>query len=72
MTFTWKTIISIARQIACGVNYMHLHKPLPILHRDLKSANLLISKNFDVKITVIDFSAMLLYSPCLGFRTLQI
>eukprot|EP01088_Endostelium_zonatum_P017233 TRINITY_DN4987_c0_g1_i1.p1 TRINITY_DN4987_c0_g1~~TRINITY_DN4987_c0_g1_i1.p1 ORF type:complete len:377 (-),score=80.15 TRINITY_DN4987_c0_g1_i1:92-1222(-) len=35
---------------ALGMNYMHLFKP-PILHRDLKPPNLLVDKNFNVKIT---------------------
>jgi len=36
---------------ALGMNYLHLFKPVPILHRDLKPPNLLVDKNFNVKIT---------------------
>eukprot|EP01087_Luapelamoeba_hula_P002163 TRINITY_DN1188_c0_g1_i2.p1 TRINITY_DN1188_c0_g1~~TRINITY_DN1188_c0_g1_i2.p1 ORF type:complete len:457 (+),score=141.64 TRINITY_DN1188_c0_g1_i2:112-1371(+) len=34
---------------AKGMNYLHLFKP-PVLHRDLKSPNLLVDKYFNVKI----------------------
>ncbi|RZC62255.1 hypothetical protein C5167_023989 [Papaver somniferum] len=34
--------------IARGMNYLHRHNP-PIIHRDLKSSNLLVDKNWSVK-----------------------
>lgn len=43
------TKIRIALEIAKGVNYLHSFDP-PILHRDLKSLNILLDKNFQVKI----------------------
>jgi alpha-tubulin suppressor-like RCC1 family protein len=39
----------IALEIAKGVNYLHSFNP-PILHRDLKSLNILLDKNLKVKI----------------------
>ncbi|RZC62249.1 hypothetical protein C5167_023979 [Papaver somniferum] len=36
------------RQEARGMNYLHRHNP-PIIHRDLKSSNLLVDKNWSVK-----------------------
>ena len=39
----------IALEIAKGVNYLHSFDP-PILHRDLKSLNILLDKNMSVKI----------------------
>ncbi|KAI2804837.1 hypothetical protein BLOT_003825 [Blomia tropicalis] len=41
-------IIEWAREIASGMNYLHLHK---IIHRDLKSPNVLISNNYTLKIS---------------------
>lgn len=41
-----KTLIEIAE----GVLYLHLHKPKPILHRDLKSLNILVDEDWNVKV----------------------
>ena len=35
-------VISIATDVACGLNYLHLMKPDPIIHRDVSSANVLL------------------------------
>lgn len=40
----------VAEGVACGMWYLHQHEPFPILHRDLKSANLLLDECFNVKI----------------------
>jgi tRNA A-37 threonylcarbamoyl transferase component Bud32 len=40
---------SLITDTARGMNYLHLFKP-PVVHRDLKSPNLLVDKNFNVKI----------------------
>ena len=36
---------------AKGMNYLHKRNP-PIVHRDLKSPNLLVDKKYTVKVTV--------------------
>ena len=41
--------LNLALEIAQGINYLHLFNP-PILHRDLKSLNILLDKNFVAKI----------------------
>lgn len=46
----WPVIVKVAEGVACGMNYLHRHQPHPILHRDLKSANLLLDECFNVKI----------------------
>lgn len=42
--------MQVAEGVACGMNYLHRHEPFPILHRDLKSANMLLDECFNVKI----------------------
>ena len=42
----------MALDVARGMNYLHACKP-PIMHRDLKSPNLLVDKDFTVKVCMI-------------------
>ena len=35
-------VISIGTDVACGLNYLHLVRPDPIIHRDVCSANVLV------------------------------
>ena len=46
---TWKRNLSIALQVSRGMNYLHRREP-PIIHRDLKSHNLLVDENWAIKI----------------------
>lgn len=39
---SWDEVLSIARDIAEGMNHLHSHSP-PIIHRDLKSTNVMLS-----------------------------
>ncbi|KAF8394683.1 hypothetical protein HHK36_020900 [Tetracentron sinense] len=45
----WRRRVHIALDIARGINYLHHCNP-PIIHRDLKSSNLLVDKNWTVKV----------------------
>uniref|UniRef100_A0A7N1A0V8 non-specific serine/threonine protein kinase n=1 Tax=Kalanchoe fedtschenkoi TaxID=63787 RepID=A0A7N1A0V8_KALFE len=47
--FDWRRRVNMAIDIAQGMNYLHHYKP-PIVHRDLKSSNLLVDKNWNVKV----------------------
>ena len=38
----YPAILSISVDVACALNYLHLFKPDPILHRDVSSANVLL------------------------------
>ncbi|RZC89835.1 hypothetical protein C5167_035831 [Papaver somniferum] len=48
-TLDWKRRVQMALDIAQGMNYLHLNEP-PIIHRDLKSSNLLVDRNWTVKV----------------------
>ena len=39
---TNEQILSIAQDVALGLNYLHLFKPQPIIHRDVSSPNILL------------------------------
>eukprot|EP01090_Pellita_catalonica_P021978 TRINITY_DN8376_c0_g1_i1.p1 TRINITY_DN8376_c0_g1~~TRINITY_DN8376_c0_g1_i1.p1 ORF type:complete len:930 (+),score=157.90 TRINITY_DN8376_c0_g1_i1:46-2835(+) len=45
----WRTKLRMARQAAQGMAYLHQSNP-PIVHRDLKSLNLLVDENYNVKV----------------------
>ncbi|XP_078446651.1 uncharacterized protein LOC144715584 [Wolffia australiana] len=45
----WRRRVNMALDIARGVNYLHHCNP-PVCHRDLKSSNLLVDKNWTVKV----------------------
>lgn len=45
---TTARIVSWSKQIAVGMQYLHMHK---IIHRDLKSPNILIGQNEVIKIS---------------------
>ncbi|KAG9143947.1 hypothetical protein Leryth_022966 [Lithospermum erythrorhizon] len=45
----WRRRIQMALDIARGMNYLHHCNP-PIVHRDLKTSNLLVDKNWTVKV----------------------
>eukprot|EP01094_Clydonella_sp_ATCC50884_P029793 TRINITY_DN9476_c0_g1_i1.p1 TRINITY_DN9476_c0_g1~~TRINITY_DN9476_c0_g1_i1.p1 ORF type:complete len:680 (-),score=204.20 TRINITY_DN9476_c0_g1_i1:427-2466(-) len=46
---TWPTYFRLAKEILIGVRDLHSMEP-PIVHRDLKSLNLLVDKNYSVKV----------------------
>ena len=39
----YPAVLAISQDIACGLNYLHLFKPDPILHRDVSTANVLLT-----------------------------
>ena len=40
--FPPNTVKAISLDVACGLNYLHLIQPDPIVHRDISSANVLL------------------------------
>jgi len=53
----WKLLLRMAIDAARGMTYLHLCKP-PIIHRDLKSMNLLVSENFSIKVADFGLSKL--------------
>jgi len=48
--FDWPTVHRVASQVASGCAFLHAQRP-PVLHRDLKSLNILLDRNWDAKVT---------------------
>ncbi len=50
-----KLALRFAKQAAFGLNYLHLSD---IIHRDLKSMNLMLDKNYNLKLCDFGLSCM--------------
>ena len=65
----YPTILSISLDVACALNYLHLFKPHPILHRDVSSANVLLQPMIGVwRAKVSDYGSANL-QPLIGRTT---
>lgn len=47
----WETRLKIALDAAKGLEYLHEHVNPPVIHRDFKSSNILLDKNFHAKVS---------------------
>ncbi|KAM1812862.1 hypothetical protein ACFX11_026753 [Malus domestica] len=56
---TWEMKLRMALDIALGLHYLHKECNPHIVHRDVKTANILLSKNLDAKI--VDFGMSMVF-----------
>lgn len=49
---SWRKRIDIAIDTADGINFLHNSKATPLIHRDIKSANILLDDNFVAKVSL--------------------
>ncbi|PIN18671.1 Serine/threonine protein kinase [Handroanthus impetiginosus] len=48
---TWPVRMKIALDVARGLEYLHEHCDPPVIHRDIKSSNILLDSNFNAKMS---------------------
>lgn len=56
----WPTRLQIARGASCGLAYMHLICEPHIVHRDIKSSNILLDDNFEAHVADFGLSRLIL------------
>ncbi|CAL5228984.1 g12220 [Coccomyxa viridis] len=61
----WRVRLSMALDAAKGMNYLHTSDP-PVIHRDLKSPNLLVDKHWRVKVCDFNLSRVMEESAVLS------
>jgi len=55
---TWGRRLSMAFDAAKGMLYLHNNRPVPVIHRDLKSPNLLVAMDWTIKVADFNLSRL--------------
>ncbi|XP_075511047.1 putative receptor-like protein kinase At1g80640 isoform X1 [Primulina tabacum] len=55
LTLSWNVRMRIALDVARGLEYLHEHCNPPVIHRDIKSSNILLDSNFNAKVLILIF-----------------
>ncbi|XP_050369694.1 integrin-linked protein kinase 1-like isoform X1 [Argentina anserina] len=63
-----QTVIGYALDIARGMNYLHEHKPRPIIHRDLTPRNVLQDEAGRLKVTDFGLSKIAQHNDVSGYK----